>query len=205
MDTHLGTGGGEPGRLLVVCFAPAVNETIGRARPFQSDVGAVKGLGSEETAVQRFALFFQYADRYIHSRFAQHGDASTLNLGKAVNATYYHARNAGLDDERSAGRCATVVGARFQADIEGTVGEQCTVCRADGTQRIDFCVGLSALYVVAFANDAAIVNEYGTLPTQGNGAYKAHGVISCKYCGFCNVWVCFTDPTAYVIKLDKEI
>ena len=65
------------------------------------------------------------------------------------------------------------MGARLQADIEGTVGEQCTVCRADGTQRIDFCVGLSALNVVAFANDATVVYEYGTHHRIGGGVKPA--------------------------------
>ena len=75
----------------------AIEEAIGRARPFQDDVGSLLLHGSKEAAVGPSCFAIAHTHINTDPGFAQAGDAATAHLRKGVHVRHHHMLNAALD------------------------------------------------------------------------------------------------------------
>jgi hypothetical protein len=73
----------------------------------------------EESAIEPSAFLFQYSYGDIDARIPQLLYALTVDLLEAVAATYDYSRNLFLDDKVGARRCLPIMGAWFQAYVDG--------------------------------------------------------------------------------------
>lgn len=62
-----------------------------------------------------------------------------------------------------------MVGAGFEGDVNGCFFDEMAVCVCDRVDAIDFGVGFPVNFVIAFADDAIVVNQYRT--DHGIGRY----------------------------------
>lgn len=116
-------------RFLIGTFAPTVDKSVGRTRPFQRDVRSAQGLSGDETAVQTLAFLFKHSHSNLNARFAHEADAAALYLGKRVDTTHHDARYARFDNEQRTRRSAAKMSTGFETDVKRAVFQQCTVGR----------------------------------------------------------------------------
>ena len=96
-----------------------VDEAVGRLRPFQDDVGPLLTMVSEEAAVKSLTLGLKHADFNLDTRLLQFSDASSLHLGKLVDAADDHPSYTFLDNQVGTRRCLAVVRTRLQTHVDG--------------------------------------------------------------------------------------
>ena len=107
----------------------------------------------------------------LYSGVAQLLNAAPLHFGKGVDASADHALHALADDEVGAGRSLAVVRARLKRDIDGGFVKQRLICLTHRGKGIDFGMALSAMGMVALANDAAVAtNDHCAHHGIGTGA-----------------------------------
>ena len=153
-------GGGKTDRRLTVIQTQMGDVAIVALRPLQGDIGAMPGVESNESAVEPQALLFQHTNPNLATRLAQHGDATSIDLGKGVATAYYDRRNAFVDDELCTGRGLTIVGTGLQADVDGAPAEQMRL--SDRTDGIDLSMSLATFPVIALTDDTSVANHHRT-------------------------------------------
>ncbi len=145
--------------------ASAVEVAVGALRPFQHGERALPRVGCYKPRVQAQAVFGEHACEHFHSCFAQHGDAPAAHRREWVGGSHGHARDAAVDDETCAWRCASPVRARLEGDVHRGGAERVAV--GHGGYGVHFGVSLAAAPVPSFA-------DYAPVGSHNHGAY--HGV-----------------------------
>ena len=161
----------------------SVDEAVGALRPFEYDVGAVAFVECEEASVEGSAFLFEDSDDDLAACVAEFFYARAIDFGERVAASDDDAGDALGDDEAGAGWCLAVVGAGFEGDVDGALGEEFGV--SDGGYGVDLGVGASAGAVEAFADDASGVDDDGSdhgvgggVPGAASGELEAAGHVS---------------------------
>ena len=158
--------------LLAVTTVEAV---VGRASPFQHDVGPAQRVAGDEPAVELEAFLLQHAHGDLYSGIANLLNAPSAHLGKRVYAAAHHALDALADDEVGAGRSLAVVGTRLERDVDGGLLEQGLILWPHRGEGVDLGMALSAMGMIAFADDAAVAtNDH--CAHHGIGAGTIHAV-----------------------------
>ena len=138
-------------------MAMIVKETIGCLRPFQEDIGPMKPVKSEETAIQPLAFLLQYTDGHLDTRLTDALNTTPLHLGKRVDTANDNPTDTFTDDQVATGRRLTVVGARLQADVDSGLTKSRLVVLADRRKSIDLGMSLTTTHMIALADDTPIV------------------------------------------------
>lgn len=155
MGEHLGEVRGDLRGLEMV-----IDKSVGRLRPFQDDIRPMLSMECEETAVQGLTLCFAHTNLYLDACFLEFLDASSLHLGKLIDAANDHTPDPFLDDQVGTGRCLAIVGARLQRDVHRGSRQQGLVLWAYGSEGIHFGMTFATTHVVPLADDPAVGTHY---------------------------------------------
>lgn len=117
---------------------------------------------ADEVAVECEALVLENTDRDLNTCLPQHLDATPSDTSKGVNTTDNDARHAVADDKFGTRRGTAIVGAGFEADIQGCVGDVSAISLTDAPEGIDLGVSLATMPMPTLANDAVLPYKDGS-------------------------------------------
>jgi len=112
-----------------------------------------------EPLVQRQTLLLQHADSNLNARVAQLLHATSLHLGKGIDASADHTAYMLADDQIGTRRCLAPVTARLQRYVNGGSAEQCLVLRLHGSKGVDLSMSLPTAHMVSLADDAPVAAD----------------------------------------------
>ena len=137
-----------------------VDEAIGRLGPFQDDEGALFAMECEETTIQRLAFLLENTHLDLDACLANLTDATTLHLGKLIDAAYDDATHTFLYNKVGTGRRLAIVRTGLQRDVDGGLRQQVFILLSHGGKGIHLGMALATTHMIALADNPAISHNH---------------------------------------------